>query len=94
MLPDRSRVPLPAQSKKHMFVHVALHWERTHAGLFRCFALTGQELAQVGHVTGPSGADWGWMVWLTLEQGELFDRYAGLEEAMAAAEEALDPDTR
>lgn len=71
-----------------------LRWERAHAGLYRGFAPSGHELAQVGQVTGPGGADWGWMVWLTLEQGELFDRYATPEEAMTAAEATLDPDAR
>jgi len=40
---------------------------------------------------GPGGADVGWMVWLTLQQGQRFDRYPNAGEAMAAAERALTP---
>jgi hypothetical protein len=75
-----------------MFVSMRLRWEKAHAGLYRGFAASGQELAQVGHVSGPDGSDYGWMVWLTLDQGELLDRHPTAEEAMAAAESALGPD--
>lgn len=69
-----------------------LRWRRAHAGLYRGFAPHGLELAQVGRAAGPGGSDYGWMVWLTLEQGELPDRYPTAEAAMAAAEAALDPE--
>ena len=49
----------------------------------------GLVVAQVAHVVGPEGRDDGWMVWLIHQQGELFDRYASEEEAMSAAEAAL-----
>jgi hypothetical protein len=69
-----------------------LRWERgRHESLWRGFSVEeGHELAQVAHVFGPDGSDGGWIVLLTLQQGELFDHYATPEEARAAAEAALD----
>lgn len=69
-----------------------LRWRRAHAGLYRGFAPSGIELAQVGRAAGPGGTDRGWMVWLALGQGELPDRYPTAEAAKAAAEAALDTD--
>lgn len=54
----------------------------------------GLVIAQVAHVVGPEGRDEGWMVWLIHQQGELFDRYASEEEAMAAAEAALNDEDK
>lgn len=75
-----------------MFACMRLRWERAHhEGLCRGFSPgEGQELAQVAHVFGPDGTDNGWIVLLTLQQGELFDHYPTPEAAMAAAEAALD----
>jgi hypothetical protein len=69
-----------------------LRWERGRSDdLCRGFSVDeGQELAQVAHVFGPDGTDHGWIVLLTLQQGELFDHFPTPEEAMAAAEAALD----
>jgi hypothetical protein len=69
---------------------VRLRWEHTHQSLRRGFSLEGLEVAQVAHVFGPDGDDNGWIVLLTLQQGELFDHYSTPDAAMAAAEIALD----
>jgi hypothetical protein len=73
-----------------MFACMRLRWERSHVGMCRGFSVEGHELAQVAHVYGPDGRDNGWIVLLTLQRGELFDHYPTPEEAMAAAEVALD----
>jgi hypothetical protein len=52
----------------------------------------GQVLAQVAQVHDPDGVPGGWMVWLTLQQGELFDRHLDADAAKTAAVAALDPD--
>jgi hypothetical protein len=67
-----------------------LRWEHTHESMRRGYSVEGHELAQVAHVFGPDGHDHGWIVLLTLQQGELFDHYQTPEAAMAAAEVALD----
>ena len=52
----------------------------------------GLVLAQVAQVLGPDGHDEGWMVWLTHRPDAVFDRYGTDEEAMLAAEAALNDD--
>lgn len=69
---------------------MTLRWERVYLGSYHGFGDDGRQLAQVGDVIGPDGASQGWMVYLVHQQGELFDRYPTEEEAMAAAEAALD----
>jgi hypothetical protein len=70
-----------------------LRWEKRHSDLHLGFSPIhpGQEVAQVAHVHGPDGSDHGWMVWLTVEQGELFDRYNRAGDAMKAAEARVAP---
>lgn len=68
-----------------------LRWESPNQGLARGFSPEGVELAQVAHIHSPTGDDLGWVVWLTLEQGELFDQFPTITAARAAAEQALDP---
>jgi hypothetical protein len=68
-----------------------LRWERKGLGRYTAYSEEGHQLAQIAHIVGPGGADVGWMVWLTLKQGELFDHYPNAEEAMTAAERALTP---
>lgn len=67
-----------------------LVWEKPNQGLARGFSDDGPELAQVAHVYNASGDDLGWIVKLTHDQAELFDHYDTIEQAMGAAEAALD----
>jgi hypothetical protein len=69
---------------------VRLWWEPPNHGLSRGWSPEGIELAQVGHIRSREGEDIGWIVWLTLEQGELFDQFPTIEAAQAAAEAALE----
>ena len=68
-----------------------LRWERKGLGRYTAYDDAGHQLAQIAHIVCPGGADVGWMVWLTLQQGQRFDRYPNAGEAMAAAERALTP---
>jgi hypothetical protein len=73
-----------------MFAIMRLRWERMYLGSYHGFSDDGRQLAQIGDVVGPDGTSQGWMVYLVHQQGELFDRYPTEEDAMAAAEAALD----
>lgn len=67
-----------------------LRWERVYLGYHRGYDAKGHEVAEVGHVIGPSGTSEGWSVYLLRPEGELFDRYPSEETAKAAAEAAID----
>jgi hypothetical protein len=51
-------------------------------------------LAQVAHLIGPGGRDDGWMIWLVGHRDVLDVRPPTAEEAMHAAELALDDGPR
>lgn len=72
-----------------MFVAVKLEWEPPNDGLSRGFSADGHELAQVAHVFSAGGDEIGWLAWLA-HGGELFDQFATIDAAQAAAEAALD----
>jgi hypothetical protein len=72
-----------------MFAAMRLQWVRARLGMYRG-TLDGVVLAQVANVVGPSGADGGWMVWIHNDRDDLGPRYPNEDEAMAAAEAALD----
>jgi hypothetical protein len=67
-----------------------LRWDRPRAGFARGFSDEGYQLAQVAHVKSPDGAREGWAVLLLHPEGELFDQFDTPDEAMAAAEAAVD----
>ena len=58
--------------------------------MLRGRSVEGAQLAQVAHVVGPGGRDDGWMVWLTHQSVELSERFPSEQDAIAAAEAALD----
>lgn len=71
-----------------------MRWERPNQGLARGFGDGGHELAQVAHIFSAGGDDIGWVVYLTHEPGdpgEMFEPFASVEMAMAAAEAAVEP---
>jgi hypothetical protein len=68
-----------------------LVWEQPNDGLSRGFSADGHALAQVAHVFNAAGDEIGWVAWLT-HGGELFDQFATIDAAQAAAEDALDGD--
>jgi hypothetical protein len=67
-----------------------LRWERPRDGLARGFSVEGLQLAQVAHIEHADNGDGRWMVLLLHPEGELFDLFGSAEEAMAAAETAID----
>jgi hypothetical protein len=73
-----------------MFVVMQLRWERRRRGVYHGLSDQGLALAQVALVLGPEGQEEGWMVWLTHRPDAVFERFATGEEAMIAAEAALD----
>ena len=74
-----------------MFADMELRWDRITLGRYHGFSADGRCLAQVAVLQGPDGRLTDWMVWLPLEQGELFASYPTAQEAMTAAQSALAP---
>jgi hypothetical protein len=64
-------------------------WECRRMGMHRGTA-EGVPVAQVAQVIGPGGSDNGWMVWLYGQPDAFPDRFPTMEDAMRAAESALD----
>jgi hypothetical protein len=72
-----------------MFATMTLVWKRMYLGSFHGYSDDGRQVAQVGHVIGPSGTSEGWLVHLVHQPDELPDRYPDERSAKAAAEAAL-----
>ena len=67
-----------------------LSWKRMYLGSYHGYSDAGHQMAQIGHVIGPSGTSEGWMVHLLRQPEELPGRYPDEAAAKAAAEAALD----
>jgi hypothetical protein len=72
-----------------MFAIMTLLWKRMYLGSYHGYSEDGRQVAQVGHVIGPSGNSGGWLVHLVHQPEELPERYPDEHAAKAAAEAAL-----